>query len=293
MLSLQSERKEIETRIEELREEWFKVNNQQPEISDTCPCCGQRLPEDKISSVMEEFNLQKANKLKEITQKGRALKDKLEKLKEQERRLSQQLEKAKVENGKIQEEIFRLENETIPEMDELKKLHTNNNEKIEELERQIELVEQQLAKARANEEITKRIENLEKLEKALVSEFAQNEDRIRLLDEFIVHKIGLIESSINDKFRIVRFKLFNKLINGGIEETCETMVNGVPYRNLNNGTRINAGLDIIKTLQGVYGISVPIFIDNAESVNSLIDMGDTQIIRLIVSKDKTLKIEEV
>jgi hypothetical protein len=65
----------------------------------------------------------------------------------------------------------------------------------------------------------------------------------------------------------------------------------VPYGDINNAGRIQVGMDIIRTLQGHYGIQAPVWIDNAESVIILPDM-DCQVIRLVVSEpDKALRIE--
>ena len=50
------------------------------------------------------------------------------------------------------------------------------------------------------------------------------------------------------------------------------------------------GLDIINALSNHYQVELPIFIDNAESVNKLMPVA-SQIIKLIVSQDKKLRIE--
>ena len=60
---------------------------------------------------------------------------------------------------------------------------------------------------------------------------------------------------------------------------------------LNNGMRINLGVDVIRTLSEHYGISVPLVVDNAESVTRLAGI-DTQVIRLVVSgADQALRVE--
>ena len=102
----------------------------------------------------------------------------------------------------------------------------------------------------------------------------------------------MLEEKINSKFKYARFKLFKTNINGGIEEVCETIFNGVPYSSgLNNAARINVGLDIISTLSEHYGVTAPIFVDNSEAVTKLIDIN-SQVISLVVSeKDKELRIE--
>ena len=111
-----------------------------------------------------------------------------------------------------------------------------------------------------------------------------------LLEEFTRAKVNLLTDAINDKFKFVKFKLFEENINGGLEEICEPTVDGNNYSTgLNNAARINAGLDIINTLMDYYEIKVPVFIDNAEGVNELIGI-DTQLITLSVSKHKNLNV---
>jgi hypothetical protein len=81
------------------------------------------------------------------------------------------------------------------------------------------------------------------------------------------------------------------LVNGGIEECCETTFNGVPYGNLNNGARLNIGLDIINTLAEHYGFSPPVWLDNAESVTNILPTKGQQIRLIVSAKDKKLRVE--
>ena len=89
---------------------------------------------------------------------------------------------------------------------------------------------------------------------------------------------------------MVDFRLFETQVNGELKETCEVTVNGVPYSDVNNAGKINAGLDVINSLSKFMQKRVPIFVDNAESVNKLIDVN-SQIIKLYVSEEKELKIK--
>lgn len=118
------------------------------------------------------------------------------------------------------------------------------------------------------------------------------EQMLYLLEEFIRFKLNKVSESINSHFKTVNFKLFEMQLNGGMKDCCECTVNGVPYSTLNSGHRIVAGLDIIHSLSELYGVSVPIFVDNAESLNefNVPDM-DAQLILLSVSEDKQLKVE--
>ncbi|MNN94222.1 hypothetical protein D3C81_2128090 [compost metagenome] len=88
----------------------------------------------------------------------------------------------------------------------------------------------------------------------------------------------------------MKFKLFETQVNGGINECCEALIDGVPFSNANTASQYNAGLDIINALSSFYDVQAPIFIDNRESVNNLIDT-DSQIVNLIVSTDKPIRIE--
>jgi hypothetical protein len=57
-----------------------------------------------------------------------------------------------------------------------------------------------------------------------------------------------------------------------------------------HGAKINVGIDIINTLSDAYGVRVPLFVDNAESVTKL-ESSSSQIIRLVVSEnDKELRV---
>ena len=100
---------------------------------------------------------------------------------------------------------------------------------------------------------------------------------------------------INSKFKNVRFRLFKQQINGGIIDDCEVMAKTgtgyMPYGTANNAARISAGLEIIRTFSRTWGLQMPVFVDNAESITRL-DTDGLQVIRLVVSEDdKTLRIE--
>ena len=108
--------------------------------------------------------------------------------------------------------------------------------------------------------------------------------------DFSKAKASAIEGRVNSMFRLVRFKMFDTLVNGTEVETCVATVNGVPYGDgLNSAQCINGGIDIINAICNHVGVRAPIFIDNAESVNELL-ATDSQLVRLVVSNDKQLTI---
>lgn len=192
---------------------------------------------------------------------------------------------------KAQESIQSLE----AQIEELKKETPDNTEaeaRRDAIRDEISDIEAHI-KAADNTKVKERIAELEEEQKSIGQKIAEQEQMIDLTESFIREKMNMISEKINEKFGgNVTFKLFETQINNGIKETCECTVNGVPYSSLNNGHRIIAGLDIIRSLSELYGVSAPVFIDNSEAISTgnFPDM-DTQIIHLIVTDDKELTVE--
>lgn len=250
----------------------------------------------------------KKNLIEELTKKNADLQMEIDSLKKQEqgtftnkeelcKQLSQLPEEAdysqneeyaklKAEHDEVLAKIEKLESEGADSVvDELKAEKSD-------LQAQLNEVNAVIAKASMNVEIDERIAELRAEQKEIGQKVADQEQMLYLLEEFIRFKLDKISDSINSHFKTVNFKLFEMQLNGGMKDCCECTVNGVPYSTLNSGHRIVAGLDIIRSLSELYGVSVPIFVDNAESLNefNVPDM-DAQLILLSVSEDKQLKVE--
>lgn len=194
--------------------------------------------------------------------------------------------KLKAEHDKILADIAKLESEGAD------KVVTDLKAEKADLQSQLDEVNKVIAQAANNVAIDDRIETLHDEQKEIGQKVADQEQILYLLEEFIRFKLDKVSENINSHFKTVNFKLFEMQLNGGMKDCCECTVNGVPYSTLNSGHRIVAGLDIIRSLSELYGVSVPIFVDNAESLNefNVPDM-DAQLILLSVSEDKQLKVE--
>lgn len=266
-----------------------------------------------------EFEDSKKKRLAEITELGNStvttIKDKQEELK----CLEADLEQAKADSMKFNKE----ESEAMEELNKLP-LHADlsDNQEYEALQLQVSkteealrsmssgadyrsqlriklsglheelsVVEKKIASA-DNAAVEERIAELQEEQREVGQKVADQEKMIFLLESFIRAKMNCISESINAKFNTVSWKLFTNQINGGMKETCECMVNGVPYNSLNNGHKIIAGLDIISSLSGLYGVTAPVFVDNAEALNDFnIPEMDSQIVLLKVSDDTELRVE--
>lgn len=141
----------------------------------------------------------------------------------------------------------------------------------------------ELLKESLIENANKRINELSEQEKKLSQAIASNEKLQFIIEKFDKLKIETLEEKVNGKFKLVKFKMFEKQINGGESPTCVCTINGVPYQDANTASKINAGLDIINALCEFYNVTAPVFIDNRESVVSLIPC-ESQIINLVVKE---------
>lgn len=163
---------------------------------------------------------------------------------------------------------------TTPDTSDLQEQKRENEQAIRELE-------SRLAKRDTIAATRKRIEELESSYKTMSDELTELEGTEFTIAAFGKAKIEQVESRINGLFRIVRWKMYEQQINGGEVETCDAMIDGVPYSDLNTAGKINAGLDIIRAIQRSEDIAAPVFIDNRESVTDVEDM-ECQIINLVV-----------
>jgi hypothetical protein len=161
---------------------------------------------------------------------------------------------------------------------------------VEDIKRQADIQRNIISRESLLEYSRKRINELQEDARNTAACLEAIEHMLYLVEEYTRYKTRFVENSINDLFRIARFRLFREQANGGVEDRCDVTYEGIPYINVNNGAKINVGIDIINTLSRAYGVSVPLFVDNAESVTRL-EKSECQIIRLIVSEnDKELRI---
>lgn len=313
--------KEIEReskRIATLQSEFDTFNTQQFN-KESCPTCGQALPADKQAVLEAEFNTNKSKKLEEwkgLIESAVKLKGNYE---EQQEIMVSKIDSLTTEasqyndayNVKFKEyeaysepnveddpvyadlkaQLFLLEIDDEPGADteELTKL----DEELSSMKSKKAALETELNKFKLIDDINHRILELENQQQKLVAEKNALDEAAFLMDEFIKAKVNMLEENINSRFKLARFKMFNVMLNGNVEECCETTYKGVSYRSMNNAARINVGLDIINALTSYYKVNAPVFIDNAEAVTEFVPVN-SQTIKLIVDESEPqLVVKEV
>lgn len=291
-------------------------------IETNCPTCKQFLPVENIENQMEElkanFEKDKTSKLNlvlerlsENQRRGIAVKELVEQSKRDKESLENEWSEKKLALERLEKQLAEVEDELskpIPEPDytqypEYAELVGKIEQLQAELDKPVEDKSFELLKKKSDiqieiearnrvlnvkEEVEKkksRIEELKAEEKRVSALIAELEGHKFLLERFTVAKVNLLEDSINNQFKHVKFKLFEENItNDGVKETCIALVNTngayVKFEDGNLAGQINAGLDIIQALSKFYGVQAPIFIDNRESVSEIMAI-DSQIINLI------------
>ena len=315
---------ECKAKKEELYRKWDEVISKTLELNQNefiCPTCKREYETETIEEMKEEFiknfNEQIEREKADINSEGQLLN---EIISENESKVNELAKKL----SKYTEELTTIDNK----MQENEKLQENNKQfdvtetfeyrekaaKVEKLQQEVNLltsedttyiynkrsefieeineIDKKLNERDTQQKTKQRISELEEKEKEISNNIQELEKQQYAIEEFTKTKVELLEAAINSKFKIVKFRLFDTQINGGLIECCDTLVNGVPYNDVNNAHKIIAGLDIINTLMEFYKVSAPIFIDNRESINELYNVN-TQIISLIVTEDPVLRIEVV
>ena len=288
-----------------------------------CPYCGQPLPDSGDATGEEMFNENKAKRVKEAELAVESAKQKLVKARETLEAKTSQGARVKGKHLQIKAALDKAEsalndaksktlNETTDQEREtgvkisalrkkLEDVQQANRDAVNDAAGALEAVEQELSAKQslarqyeANEQYEKRISELRDKQKALAGQLDQIESDLLLIENFNRARASMITDKVNGRFELVTWRLFKEQINGGMTETCDAVVGGVPYsEGLNNGSRIKAGLDIIETLSAHYDQSVPVVIDNAESVTDM-PRTDLQIIALYVNQeDLKLRIQKV
>lgn len=280
--------------IDDYRVEWVKINSSKYDGDFKCPTCGHNLEEHQIEEIISKFNLDKSKKLESIEKEVEKIKARIEDYKKRIEELKSKkydlLEEITLDETKIQ----AIDDEIKTLKEKLSNLSTGDKteliQKKEELTKELDELNKKLSLQGQNEKLDERIKELEQQEKDLAKSYEKQQEIIYLCEEYIKTYVDLVSDKINAAFYNVKIKLFEQQINGGITETCEVTLDGVPYSDLNSAGKINAGLDVINAISEKLDIQVPIFIDNAESINELIRTY-TQLVRLVVSKDEELRID--
>ena len=318
---------EYQKTLDDSRTEWkaekervFDENNL------ICPYCKQGYLEDKKEELRADFKAHKKNELNRITDKGNAAKKMLNEVKgllvgaEQELTdRKQKLEKHLVDLADLEKQLSELPQEIdVSATEEYKALEQKIAEREEamhkandisaikaELKAQETALRQQLAECEsqiARSDTAADEQRLEELKQTRIDSEqnkANAEKVLDLLDELDKAKNEALTEAVNSHFGLVKWQLFTYTKSGGYKNCCIPTVDGKSILTTmsNKGNRILGRVDICNSIQKISGISVPIILDDSESLSAdnqkkVAEMIDSQLIMLIVNDSEKLEIAE-
>ena len=317
----------INKNLQDIRNEWKAENERKfDENSLICSYCGQEYPEDKKEQLRADFDSHKAEELKLITNNGNLFKDKLDKnkkiLKDLQKELPQHRESLEMLNTAIadlKKQLSELPQEIdVSATEEYKALEQKIAEKEQamhkandisavkaELKAQETALRQQLAECEsqiAKSDTAADEKRLEELKQTRIDS-EQNktnaEKILDLLDELDKAKNEALTEAVNSHFGLVKWQLFTYTKSGGYKSCCIPTVDGKSILTTmsNKGNRILGRVDICSSIQKISDISVPIILDDSESLSTdnqkkVAEMVDSQLIMLIVNDSEKLEIME-
>jgi len=301
--------------------EYYKIKERKFDFDESksiCPTCKQSLPSEEIEEtkvkLLGNFNTKNANDLELNLKKGTNLKtiiseqqksiedaqSALDLLNKEVPELSTKIESIVIEEKPVDFSMEKEWNDLSGEIEILQKqiskpmeITDNSIIKVEKAEIGIEVkaLEKSLNTKDDIVKADKRIAELQEQQKTLGQQIAGLEKEQSIVLSFEKAKMNMLEEKVNSMFQLVKFRMFEPQKNGGEKPDCVTLVDGVPYSDLNTAAKINAGIDIINVLSEHFQTFVPIVVDNRESVTELLPVK-TQIINLFKDSNyKTLTVK--
>lgn len=288
----------VDTARQKAREEWNinKAEILQELLSKAEECKNKigKCNEDNKNAIDETAKLNR--RLDEISTATQDLQKKLEEVPNAAQKIEEN-EEYKILCQRKQEIVDTINNPSEESHDDSEQRRNeekaSKNAAIRELTVQRDGLLRRLAGRDTNARIDKERERLETQKKVLADAIAQAEGVEYQATAFRKAKITAVEESVSSLFSMVQWKMYEpNVTNDGEKEICQAIINGVPYEQQNRATQVNAGIDIVDAFATAYGVSAPLFIDNAESVTNIFQ-SNGQTITLTVVAGSELSITNI
>ena len=310
-----------------LADVWNKIKEEKfDENTAVCPTCHRELPTEEIEGLRSSFEKTKADRLAKVEKDGLEVKagidnardmipkleecnkdnianqKKLEKevadLEKQLSELPQEIDVTATEEYKALEQRIAEKEEAMHKANDISSVKAELKVQESGLRQQLAECESQIAKSdtAADEQ---RLEELKQTRIDSEQNKANAEKILDLLDELDKAKNEALTEAVNSHFGLVKWQLFEYAKNGNYKSCCIPTVDGKSILTTmsNKGNRILGRVDICNSIQKISGISVPIILDDSESLSTdnqekVAEMIDSQLIMLIVNDSEKLEIVE-
>lgn len=309
------------------RDKWKEENERKFDNSSLiCPYCGNEYKEDKKEQLKADFAKHKADNLEAITDNGNMYKERLDKekatleslkaelpqhkeslemlntaiadLEKQLSELPQEIDVTATEEYKVLEQQIAEKEQAMHKANDISAVKAELKAQENNLRQQLSECERKIAESNTEKD-EQRLEELRAEQRTQEQNKTNAEKILDLLDELDKTKNETLSDSINSHFSLVKWKLFELNKSGGYKSVCIPTVDGKSILTTmsNKGNRILGRVDICNSIQKISGMSVPIILDDSESLDStnqkkVADMVDSQLIMLIVNDSEKLEIVE-
>lgn len=309
------------------RDKWKEENERKFDDSSLiCPYCGNEYKEDKKEQLKADFAKHKADNLKAITDNGNMYKERLDKekatleslkaelpqhreslemlntaiadLEKQLSELPQEIDVTSTEEYKALEQQIAEKEQAMHKANDISSVKAELKAQENDLRQQLSECERKIAESNTEKD-EQRLEELRAEQRTQEQNKTNAEKILDLLDELDKAKNETLSNRINSHFSLVKWKLFELNKSGGYKSVCIPTVNGKSILTTmsNKGNRILGRVDICNSIQKISGMSVPIILDDSESLDStnqkkVAEMVDSQLIMLIVDDSEKLEVVE-
>lgn len=293
---------DIDVQFNEKKKAWNIENEKSFEFSSSgvCPLCGSTLSEEYMAEekerAIEEFNINKSNRLNKLLEEAKVLSQQQSVLKGQinqyeeitkpsfERELKEKTDALTSATKSLEAALSNQDIENHPDVVSARK-------ELEDWQSKKPSNADDLMKQKADAEINKRVEaekeRLNRRSIELSQIIADNDSIISQVKAYKKAKIDCIEESVNKMFGMVKWKFYEQNItNDDEKEICTCIVDGKDFVNQNQALRINSMIDIVNGISKAKQLFVPMFIDGVESVTSPMESESQQILLKVVDGQK-------
>lgn len=306
---------DLKKNLELLKEAAFDVQT-------VCPLCGQALPKDKVEATENKLKEENRKAIEETEGQIAVLEKQIKYVAGKMRQLQSEYRAKKSEVEAFEQQITERQNMWMPTMktasdipeakaldDEIAKLKARQqtidilNKDVRSLEDSVFKFERRIKeidfevqmKQREAEADKKRMADQQTELKRAQEEYGKAMAMLDRLKQYSMLSNKCLEDYVNSFFTHFQFSLFGETQSGEAFETCQMLVDGVPYGNgLNHGDMILCEIDLARGFQKMMGVNLPIFVDDSESLDEdRIPKLDNQLIVLRRTDDKELTVRGI
>ena len=281
----------LKTRLEELREENKAIKSREFD-GYNCTYCGAPLDEDKVEELKAKFEERKQKDRDNNKAEGLQAKQRLETAQADLDVLQKEVDKGftpadLVSEGDLRERIQQRRAAFPPfeESDEYKALSkelenlrnsvpeipvvdtSEFDKELNEVNAKIEAASNKAGLRAQYDKQKKQIEDVQADMKKMAQERAQWEKIEQQLVAYEQEKADIVGKRVNQFFEKCKVSMFSEKKDGSLAPNCVITMDGRRSATLNKEGTITAGIDVSDAFCRFYGLNMPLFVDDNESLS--------------------------